>query len=112
MFEPKQIIEGKIFIHYRRDEMLAIFSQYELPGCYFECLINAQNFTGHFVEVVAEPADHVRVIYIQKHGKNKIIALYNQTQQVIHLHPNKSFLADGACYIKAFQISFMYFALV
>lgn len=62
MFEPKQIIEGKIFIHHRRDEMLAIFNQYELPGCYFECFINAQNFIGHFVEVVAEPADHVRVI--------------------------------------------------
>lgn len=55
MFEPKQIIEGKIFIHYRRHEMLAIFSQYELPGCYFEYLINTQNFTGHFVEVVADP---------------------------------------------------------
>lgn len=123
MFEPKQIIGGKIFIHYRRDEMLAIFSQYELPGCYFECLINTQNFTGHFVEVVAEPADHIRVIYIQKHGKNKIIALYNQTQQVIHLHPKQiifsrwSLLHKGIpnlIYVFCFSIIllFLFFALV
>lgn len=87
MFEPKQIIEGEIFVHHQRDEMLMIHSRYELPALYFECFIHGQNFHGHFVDVIAEPADHVRIIYIHKHGKNKIIALYNQTLQVVHLHP-------------------------
>ena len=87
MFQPKQVIEGKIFIHQRRDELLHVASKRYLPGCYFECFIGAKNFTGHFVEVHCQPADEVRVIYMQKNSKNKIIALFNQTQQVIHLHP-------------------------
>ncbi|WP_165541276.1 hypothetical protein [Acinetobacter sp. ANC 4862] len=87
MFEPKQVIEGKIFIHQRRDELLHVASKRYLPGCYFECFIGAKNFTGHFVEVHCQPADEVHVIYMQKNSKNKIIALFNQTQQVIHLHP-------------------------
>ena len=56
MFESKQLIEGKIFIHQRRDEPLP-YSRYSFPACYFECFINAQNFAGHFIEVHAEPAD-------------------------------------------------------
>ena len=86
MFEPKQIIEGKIFIHHRRDEPL-LYSRISLPACYFECFINAQNFSGHFIEVHAKPADQVRIIYIQKNDQNKIIAMLNQTQQIVHLHP-------------------------
>lgn len=50
MFEVKQVIEGKIFIHHRRDEMLTVFHRHEVPAQYFEYFINAQNFTGHFVE--------------------------------------------------------------
>jgi len=88
MFEVKQVIEGKIFIHHRRDEMLTVFHRHEVPAQYFECFINAQNFTGHFVEVHVQPADQVRVIYIQKNGQNKIIAMLNHTQQVLHLHPS------------------------
>jgi len=57
MFEVKQVIEGKIFIHHRRDEMLTVFHRHEVPAQYFECFINAQNFTGHFVEIHAQPAD-------------------------------------------------------
>lgn len=86
MSEPKQVIEGKIFIHQRRDEPLQ-YSRSSLPACYFECFIHAQNFTGHFLEVHAEPADSVRIIYIEKNGVNKIIAMLNQTQQIVHLHP-------------------------
>jgi len=56
MFESKQLIEGKIFIHQRRDEPLQ-YSRYSFPACYFECFINAQNFAGHFIEVHTEPAD-------------------------------------------------------
>src|SRR5690606_12689802 len=87
MFEVKQVIEGKIFIHHRCDEMLTVFHRYELPAQYFECFINAQNFTGHFVEIHAQPADEVRVVYIQKNDQNKIIAMLNHTQQVLHLYP-------------------------
>lgn len=88
MFEVKQVIEGKIFIHHQRDEMLTVFHRYELPRQYFECFINAQNFTGHFVNVHCQPADEVRVVYIQKNGQNKIIAMWNHTQQVLHLYPS------------------------
>ncbi|QXX86768.1 hypothetical protein J7649_01460 [Acinetobacter lwoffii] len=87
MFAAKLVIEGKIFIHHQRDEMLTVFHRYELPGQYFECFINAQNFTGHFVEVHVQPADQVRVVYIQKNGQNKIIAMLIQSQHVLHLHP-------------------------
>jgi hypothetical protein len=86
MFESKQLIEGKIFIHQRRDEPLP-YSRYSFPACYFECFINAQNFAGHFIEVHAEPADLVQAIYFENNGKNQIIAMLNQTQQVVHLHP-------------------------
>ena len=86
MFESKQLIEGKIFIHQRRDEPLP-YSRYSFPACYFECFINAQNFAGHFIEVHAEPADLVRAIYFENNGKNQIIAMLNQTQQIVHLHP-------------------------
>ena len=81
MFELKKVIEGKIFIHQRRDESLQ-YSHSSLPACYFECFIHAQNFTDHFIEVHAEPADLVRVIYIKKKDVNKIIAMLNQTQQI------------------------------
>ena len=87
MFEVKQVIEGKIFIHHRRDEMLTVFHQHEVPAQYFECFINAQNFTGHFVEVHVQPADQVRVVYIEKNGTHQIIAMLNQSQHVLHLHP-------------------------
>ncbi|ATO20111.1 hypothetical protein BS636_10795 [Acinetobacter sp. LoGeW2-3] len=86
MFEPKQLIEGKIFIHQRQNEPL-LYSRFSFPACYFECFIHAQNFSGHFIEVHAEPADQVRIIYIQKNGQNKIIAMFNQTQNIVHLHP-------------------------
>lgn len=86
MFEPKQMLEGKIFIHQRWDKPLQ-YSRNSFPACYFECFINAKNFSGHFIEVHAEPADQVRVIYIQKNGQNKIIAMFNQTRQIVHLHP-------------------------
>ena len=87
MFEPKQLIEGKIFIHQSRDELLHVFHTSYMPGCYFESLIGTQNFVGHFVEVHCQPADLIRVIYIQKNGQNRIIAMLNQTQQIVHLHP-------------------------
>ncbi len=57
MFEPKQLIEGKIFIHQSRDELLHVFHTSYMPGCYFESLIGTQNFVGHFVEVHCQPAD-------------------------------------------------------
>lgn len=88
MFESQQVIEGEIFIHYRRQEMLSIFNRHELPAVYFECFIETQNFYGHFVDVHAVSSDWVRAIYIQKKGQNKIIALFNHTQNVVHLHPN------------------------
>lgn len=87
MFEVKQVIEGKIFIHHRRDEMLTVFHRHEVPAQYFECFINAQNFTGHFVEIHAQPADQVRVVYIKKNSTHQIIAMLNQSQYVLHLHP-------------------------
>lgn len=87
MFEVKQVIEGKIFIHHRRDEMLTVFHRHEVPAQYFECFINAQNFTEHFVEIHAQPADQVRVVYIKKNSIHQIIALLNQSQYVLHLHP-------------------------
>ena len=37
MFEVKQMIEGKIFIHHRRDEMLTLFHRHEVLGQYFKC---------------------------------------------------------------------------
>lgn len=87
MCAVKLVSEGKIFIHHQRDEMLTVFHRYELPGQYFECFINAQNFTGHFVEIHAQPADQVRVVYIEKNGTHQIIAMLNQSQHVMHLHP-------------------------
>ncbi|WP_407307018.1 hypothetical protein [Acinetobacter sp.] len=87
MFEPKHMIEGKIFIHQRRDELLHIVHTLYRPGCCFECFMGSQNFVGHFIELHCEPADLVRVIYIKQHNKNKIIAMLNQTQQILHLHP-------------------------
>lgn len=38
-------------------------------------------------QVHAEPADLVRAIYFENNGKNQIIAMLNQTQQIVHLHP-------------------------
>jgi len=38
MFEPKQIIEGKIFFHYRRDEMLAILTSMNYPAAILNVL--------------------------------------------------------------------------
>lgn len=87
MFAAKQVIEGKIFIHHRRDKMLTVFHRHEVPAQYFECFINAQNFTGHFVEIHAQPADQVRVVYIKKNSTHQIIAMLNQSQYVLHLHP-------------------------
>ena len=39
MFEPKQIIGGKIFIHYRRDEMLAILANMNYPAAILNALL-------------------------------------------------------------------------
>ncbi len=38
MFEPKQMIEGKIFIHHRRDEMLAILTNMNYPAAILNVL--------------------------------------------------------------------------
>ncbi len=110
MFESKYIIEGKIFIHHRRDALLTVFHRYELPAIYFECFMNAQNFNGHFVEVHAEPSDWVRAIYIEKHGKNKIIAFYNLTQQVIHLHPREMIFGHWSMLHRVLPIFIQIFA--
>ena len=38
MFEPKQMIEGKIFIHHQRDEMLAILTSMNYPAAILNVL--------------------------------------------------------------------------
>lgn len=39
MFEPKQMIEGKIFIHHWRDEMLAILANINYPAAILNALL-------------------------------------------------------------------------
>ena len=47
------VLEGKIFVHHRRNEILKIIRGGYEYGCYFECFIGAKNFIGHFMSFIA-----------------------------------------------------------
>ncbi|OOV79564.1 hypothetical protein [Acinetobacter sp. ANC 5600] len=55
----------------------------------FQYFIQSQLFSGNFCAVHCQPADQIRAIYIEKNQQQKIVGLYNCTQQILHLHPRR-----------------------
>ncbi len=50
---------------------------------FYQC----SKFYRTFCRIHAQPADQVRVVYIKKNSTHQIIAMLNQSQYVLHLHP-------------------------
>ncbi|MEN8992633.1 hypothetical protein [Acinetobacter cumulans] len=63
--------------------------QKPIESTYFQCFIQRQLFSGNFCAVHCQPADQIRAIYIEKNQQQKIVGLYNCTQQILHLHPRR-----------------------
>lgn len=79
-------IQGKIFIHFRRASTLSWGLQKPADSIYFECLIQNQKFNGNFCGLHCHPVDQIRALYTEDDQQKTIIALYNCTQQILHLH--------------------------
>ncbi|WP_374666924.1 hypothetical protein [Acinetobacter sp.] len=87
---PKyRFIQGKIFIHSRRSSSLSWGLQKPADSIYFECFIQNQKFNGNFCGLHCHPADQIRALYTEDDQQKTIIALYNCTQQILHLHPKR-----------------------
>ncbi|WP_180128752.1 MULTISPECIES: hypothetical protein [unclassified Acinetobacter] len=82
-------IQGKIYIHSRQPSELSWGLQKPIESVYFQCFIQNQLFSGNFCAVHYQPADLIRAIYIEKNQQQKIVGLYNCTQQILHLHPRR-----------------------
>lgn len=82
-------IQGKIYIHSRQPSELSWGLQKPIESVYFQCFIQNQLFSGNFCAVHCQPADLIRAIYIEKNQQQKIVGLYNCTQQILLLHPRR-----------------------
>ncbi|WP_180023944.1 hypothetical protein [Acinetobacter sp. YH1901134] len=82
-------IQGKIYIHSRQPSELSWRLQKPIESINFQYFIQSQLFSGNFCAVHCQPADQIRAIYIEKNQQQKIVGLYNCTQQILHLHPRR-----------------------
>ena len=82
-------IQGKIYIHSIQPSKLSWGLHRPIESVYFQCFIQSQLFSGNFCAVHCQPADQIRAIYIEKNQQQKIVGLYNCTQQILHLHPRR-----------------------
>ncbi len=75
MFEVKQVIEGKIFIHHRRDEMLSVFHQHEVPRDIQNVLSMLKILPDILSKTMLNQQIRVWVVYIKKNSTHQIIAM-------------------------------------
>ena len=84
MPQNNKLLKGKIFIHRRHVEKTLI-SRSSLDAIFFECFIQNKNYSGWFIQLYAQPADHVRVLYSQHKDTSEIHTLYNESQDILHM---------------------------